>query len=654
MATRSAGSGIGALGGGLAVAGTAALVAAGLYFAGVIGPQSDAADDAAKSQQTPTSAPTIETTQIPTQPAAVPTQDPTPEPATQQAEPDTQVDPLGTDTETQDTAAIDPDPGQNDQLAALTPDDTAAIDPVAPAASTAAQSPEKTEPIPEPTAETLAAPAFDVVRVAADGATVIAGTGPLGGLVSIFLDDVIQDAQTVDGSGKFVSFLFLDPSKKARLLTLKAERDGAQVWSDDQIILAPSVQPEPTPVEKPPVIAQAQVIAEPVVVEEAVEVEDSQPTKPEVEQVAQTDQVAQAEPEAAQTIAQAEPEVLPEAEQPDQSIAEPTDLARQRPQARPEPAKDSVIAALENTAPTEDAPPQTELDSGETGADPVTSQNEPAPSEPAVSEPVTDMVVAKDQSATDVEIATADPVPAAVKPAPSPKPAEQSEPAESPEPATQLALVVPPTSPEQPDIIEEAGPDTAQQTSQPTPPAAIPVTVLRATSDGVEVLQTAPAAVPSVMDRIALDLISYSEQGEIQLSGRAQGGSVVRVYLNNTAIAELLADDEGRWRGVLKGVKPGVYTLRLDEVDAMGAVVSRLETPFKREAPEALLAAQADQPPDAQLVGAVTVQTGDTLWAISRARYGEGVLYVRLFEANRDSIVDPDLIYPGQVFAIPD
>ncbi|MEM7091111.1 MAG: LysM peptidoglycan-binding domain-containing protein, partial [Pseudomonadota bacterium] len=53
-------------------------------------------------------------------------------------------------------------------------------------------------------------------------------------------------------------------------------------------------------------------------------------------------------------------------------------------------------------------------------------------------------------------------------------------------------------------------------------------------------------------------------------------------------------------------------------------------------------------------IRSVTVQRGDTLWAITRERFGDGILYVRLFEANRDLIRDPDLIYPGQVFTIPE
>ncbi len=49
----------------------------------------------------------------------------------------------------------------------------------------------------------------------------------------------------------------------------------------------------------------------------------------------------------------------------------------------------------------------------------------------------------------------------------------------------------------------------------------------------------------------------------------------------------------------------------------------------------------------------VTVQPGFTLWGIATEQFGEGTMYVQVFEANRDSIKDPDLIYPGQVFTLP-
>ena len=49
----------------------------------------------------------------------------------------------------------------------------------------------------------------------------------------------------------------------------------------------------------------------------------------------------------------------------------------------------------------------------------------------------------------------------------------------------------------------------------------------------------------------------------------------------------------------------------------------------------------------------ITVQPGFTLWGIAQAQMGDGILYVQVFEANKDKIRDPDLIYPGQVFTMP-
>lgn len=48
-----------------------------------------------------------------------------------------------------------------------------------------------------------------------------------------------------------------------------------------------------------------------------------------------------------------------------------------------------------------------------------------------------------------------------------------------------------------------------------------------------------------------------------------------------------------------------------------------------------------------------TVQAGDTLSALAQRWYGDANLWPRLFEANRDQIVNPNLIYVGQVLRIP-
>ena len=175
-------------------------------------------------------------------------------------------------------------------------------------------------------------------------------------------------------------------------------------------------------------------------------------------------------------------------------------------------------------------------------------------------------------------------------------------------------------------------------------------TVILADEDGVTVLQGPWEDAPEVMSTVALDAITYSPAGDVELSGRSGQEGFVRVYLDNAPVTTSRISEDGNWRTELPDVDTGVYTLRVDEVNAEGDVVSRVETPFKKEDEEVIAASrEADSP-----ASVVTVQPGSTLWAIATDRYGEGVLYVRVFEANRDRIRDPDLIYPGQVFNLPE
>ena len=48
-----------------------------------------------------------------------------------------------------------------------------------------------------------------------------------------------------------------------------------------------------------------------------------------------------------------------------------------------------------------------------------------------------------------------------------------------------------------------------------------------------------------------------------------------------------------------------------------------------------------------------TVKSGDTLSKISREYLGDANEYMRIFDANKDQLTDPDKIKPGQVLKIP-
>ena len=173
--------------------------------------------------------------------------------------------------------------------------------------------------------------------------------------------------------------------------------------------------------------------------------------------------------------------------------------------------------------------------------------------------------------------------------------------------------------------------------------------VVVADSDGVKVLQDEQA----ITDQLALDSIAYDPFGNVTVGGRSSPSGLVRFYVNNEAISAAKTNKEGYWETDLSDIVPGTYTLRIDQLSLKGDVISRLESPFKREDREKLAKLIAPSTSPAR-INIITVQPGNTLWAIARKRYGDGLLYVRVFEANRDKIKDPDLIYPGQLFDLPD
>ena len=47
------------------------------------------------------------------------------------------------------------------------------------------------------------------------------------------------------------------------------------------------------------------------------------------------------------------------------------------------------------------------------------------------------------------------------------------------------------------------------------------------------------------------------------------------------------------------------------------------------------------------------VAKGDTLSKIAKQFYGDAKQWKKIFEANTDSIKNPDLIYPGQILTVP-
>jgi nucleoid-associated protein YgaU len=458
-------------------------------------------------------------------------------------------------------AIVEPEPAQDAPISdadAATGERTAAVDDAADTQNDAADAP------------AAVAPAFDIVRVAPDGQTLVAGRASGANFVVVMVDGVEAGRAVVDGSGKFVAFLDLPPSDAPRVVSLLSEAEQGTVESADQVILAPVIRAAEAPA----------------------------------------------------------PSVEPEA----------------APQADPKPEAVDVAAAPEAVAPiatTESAPGT----AGQSLDTPVDTTDAPSEITQTIASEAT---VAPDQTETTAVapapevVATEDAAAAPVESTAPEQTAEAQSPVDAAEPLSELA---------QADPAPQSETVAASPVVETTPAPEAPVVIL-SNEAGVNVLQTGQSA-PEALDQIALDAITYEDAGAVALTGRGTADEFVRVYLNNQPILTTEIGTDGQWRAELPDVDTGTYTLRVDAVDAAGDVTSRVESPFRREDP-VVLAQAADRIGGPSVIKVVTVQPGNTLWAIARDRYGEGPAYVKVFEANRDRIRDPDLIYPGQVFSIPD
>jgi nucleoid-associated protein YgaU len=245
-----------------------------------------------------------------------------------------------------------------------------------------------------------------------------------------------------------------------------------------------------------------------------------------------------------------------------------------------------------------------------------------------------------------------------------PAPAETVAAATAPEAAPEAAPEVAPGPPVAPAAAGEvaaaaeagaASPAPAELAPEALPPEALPDVILADESGAVKVLQgTAAAGAASEAQPLVIQAISTDPRGAMSVSGRATGSGFARVYADNVEVATVEITD-GAWSARLPADAPQSYTLRVDQIGAGGEVVARTETQVTRETREELEGLLVEEVRAGGATGAVlvTVQKGFTLWRIARENYGEGLLYVKVFEANRDQIRDPDLIYPGQVFTVP-
>ncbi|TCT05410.1 LysM domain-containing protein [Tepidamorphus gemmatus] len=460
------------------------------------------------------------------------------------------------------------------------------------------------------------APTFDLVRVEPTGEIVAAGQSSGGARVELVLTDEVLAEATANAGGEWalVSDRTLAPGSYDLLVRATGPDGTGEMVEGDRVtvviegpdrtpLVAVTPPDQPTRVVQHPEASEQQVVA------------------------------------AGQTAA---PETEAPATAPDTAVASGMDRAPDAAApAAPEPAAGeqgapTVVAATADGS--DQTPPAPAAGSAPAAAAPATERGAPAPASAASGQSTVPATGERVAAAADDE------------------PAANSEPGE----------VAEMRSGPQPQETAAGGQPVAAPAADPPPPSSPLV-----------------ADSPSDSDvQVSIETVEVEEPATLMLGGRAREGASVRIYLNNERLADLKAGATGRWSGTLeRAMPPGRYEVRADVIDEQGNVLGRAEVRFDRlqvaleeeqaaqetgepasdgsgitivaRGDQAGQVAPAGQPGASGQSSVIMISRGDNLWRIARKIYGKGIRHTVIYEANKNQIRNPHLIYPGQVFTIP-
>jgi nucleoid-associated protein YgaU len=261
-----------------------------------------------------------------------------------------------------------------------------------------------------------------------------------------------------------------------------------------------------------------------------------------------------------------------------------------------------------------------------------------------------------------------------------------------------------------------AAPAVAKPASNARDQEPAAVAAAQANANAVAAALAGPPIPPDSGDGLpAFDIARIEPTGEAVIAGRATPGATVELLRNGELHDRAVADQSGQFVMVSPRFPSGTYelTLRSKQPDGKQATskqsvavaikpgpadrpVVALMTPGKPtvvlsqpSAPKPMAGAvavesveiepggkfhasgRAQQPQLAAAVATVlpnggspstmvlpkiattTVSRGDSLWRLSRLRYGLGTRYADIYKANRQQIRNSNLIHPGQIFVLP-
>ena len=211
---------------------------------------------------------------------------------------------------------------------------------------------------------------------------------------------------------------------------------------------------------------------------------------------------------------------------------------------------------------------------------------------------------------------------------------------------------------------------TSQQTAQAaaTPPPAGESNTTRALARSEQPPSAqGGGAVPPARPKLVFKTVNYADKGSgtgtVTITGTSEPGAEISIAYGNESLAKTRADREGNWTvAIAKTLGMGSHSFRAERAGETGGVAGAamvtLERVEPKPEPPATAVATATPAPAPQVAAGQSqgvgskivyvIRRGDTLWAIAKRYLGSGLRYTSIFQDNRTTISNPNLIHPKQ------
>ena len=166
-------------------------------------------------------------------------------------------------------------------------------------------------------------------------------------------------------------------------------------------------------------------------------------------------------------------------------------------------------------------------------------------------------------------------------------------------------------------------------------------------AESADVLAQKEVATILVMPpEISIGTLSWHSANILEIKGQSVGGAAISGSFGGQKFGDVALAEDGSWSTKISvpasQTGRAVIQANLLDLDDSIALTTQIEIDI----------AQLDVGLDGSEM--VVIRKGDVLWRIAYRTYGRGIRYLDILKRNASRIDNPDLIYPSQIFALPE